>query len=236
MHHETIEYRCGDTVMKGFYAAPDTSEGRRPAVLIAHAWFGRNQFVVDKAKSLAELGYCALALDLYGDATVADNADDARALMTPVVSDRAMLRDRLLAGLEALKAQSGVDTSQIGIIGYCFGGLCALDLARSGADIKGAVSFHGLLHPNGLDPQPVKAKVLVLHGYDDPMVPPEQLIGFAQEMSSAGVDWQLHAYGGTVHSFSIPGANNPEHGTVYSATAARRSWQAMMDFFEEIFE
>lgn len=236
MRHETVEYRHGDTVMEGFYAAPDAREGRRPGVLIAHAWFGRNQFVIDKAKSLSELGYCALALDNYGGATVGETPEAARALMEPVVGDRALLRDRLLAGLDALRAQPEVDPSQIAIIGYCFGGLCAIDLARAGADIKGAVSFHGLLHPNGLDPQPIKAKILALHGYSDPMVPPEQVVAFGKEMTDAGVDWQLHAYGGAVHSFSIPGANNPDHGTVYNPTAARRSWQAMMDFFEEIFE
>jgi dienelactone hydrolase len=120
-------------------------------------------------------------------------------------------------------------------MGYCFGGLCALDLARSGADIRGAVSFHGLFVPPGLPKQPIKARVLALHGYADPMVPPQQVLDFATEMTEAKVDWQLHAYGGVLHAFTVPEANDLNLGALYDARAARRSWQAMVDFYAEIF-
>ena len=146
-----------------------------------------------------------------------------------------MLEEEGDSRFRSLRAQPGVDPDRIAIMGYCFGGLCALDLARSGADIRGAISFHGLLLPNGLDPRPIKARVLALHGYADPMVPPEQVVAFGKEMSDAGVDWQLHAYGGVLHAFTVPEANDPGFGTVYNAGAERRSWRALVDFLEEIF-
>jgi dienelactone hydrolase len=129
-----------------------------------------------------------------------------------------------------------VDAAQVAILGYCFGGLCALALARSGAAIQGAVSFHGLFFPPGLEKRPIQARVLALHGYADPMAPPQQVVDFGTEMTDAGVDWQLHAYGGVLHAFTVPEANDLSMGALYNARAARRSWQAMLDFFEEIFE
>jgi dienelactone hydrolase len=235
MHHEFIEYTHAGTALEGFYAAPDTAS-RRPGVLIAHAWGGRDDFVVEKAKSLAELGYAAFALDTFGKGVLGSGPEENQKLMMPFLQDRGLLRDRLTAGLDAFRALPGVDSSQIAIMGYCFGGLCALDLARSGAGIKGAVSFHGLFLPPDLPRQPIKARVLALHGYSDPLVPPQQVLDFGTEMTDAKVDWQLHAYGGVLHAFTVPEANDLALGALYDARAARRSWQAMLDFYEEIFD
>jgi len=235
MRQEYVEYTHGKTLLEGFFACDDASAAPKPGVLIAHAWGGRTEFVIEKAKELAALGYAAFALDNYGKGVLGSGPEENSKLMAPFLEDRGLLRDRLTAGLDALKRQSGVDPSRLAIMGYCFGGLCALDLARSGADIRGAVSFHGLLMPPGLEQRPVKAKVLALHGYADPMVPPQQVLDFGTEMTEAGVDWQLHAYGGVLHGFTMPEANDLKLGALYDASAARRSWQAMLDFFQEIF-
>ena len=235
MQQQFIEYSHAGTVLEGFLANPARAGERRPAVLVSHAWAGRDDFAIARAKALAELGYAAFALDNYGKGVLGANNEENSNLIGPFMADRALLRDRLLAGLQTLRAQPGVDPDRIAIMGYCFGGLCALDLARSGADIRGAISIHGLLLPNGLDPRPIKARVLALHGYADPMVPPEQVVAFGKEMSDAGVDWQLHAYGGVLHAFTVPEANDPGFGTVYNAGAERRSWRALVDFLEEIF-
>ena len=235
MRQEYVEYTHGNTLLEGFFACDDSSTGPKPGILIAHAWGGRTEFVIGKAKELAALGYAAFALDNYGKGVFGSGPEENSKLMSPFLEDRGLLRDRLIAALEALKQQSGVDASRLAIMGYCFGGLCALDLARSGADIRGAVSFHGLLTPPGLEERPIKAKVLARHGYADPMVPPQQVLDFSQEMTEAGVDWQLHAYGGVLHGFTMPGANDLKLGALYDASAARRSWQATLDFFQEIF-
>jgi dienelactone hydrolase len=236
MRQQYVEYEHAGTTLEGFLAVPD-GPGVFPGVLISHAWGGRDEFVIDKARSLADLGYAAFALDNYGKGVLGSGPEENQKLMGPFLQDRGLLRDRLAAALACFRAQAGVDRQQIAIMGYCFGGLCALDLARSGADIRGAVSFHGLfLPPTGLEKQAIRARVLALHGYADPLVPPQQVLDFANEMTEAGVDWQLHAYGGVLHAFTVPGANDPGLGALYNARAARRSWQAMLDFFEEIFE
>ena len=235
MQQQFIEYSHAGTVLEGFLANPAQPGEKRPAVLVAHAWAGRDEFAIGRATALAGLGYAGFALDNYGKGVLGASTEENSRLMGPFLADRALLRDRLLAALATLRAQPGVDPDRIAIMGYCFGGLCALDLARSGADIRGAVSFHGLFLPNGLDPQPIKARVLALHGYADPMVPPEQVVAFGKEMSDAGVDWQLHAYGGVLHAFTVPEANDLSLGALYNAAAERRSWRALVDFLEEIF-
>jgi len=150
--------------------------------------------------------------------------------------DRAKLQKRLLAALNAVKLMPWADNDKIAAMGFCFGGLCALDLARAGVDIRGVISFHGLLIPPDNLPHPeIKARVLVLHGHDDPMVPPEQVLALENELTLAGADWQLHTYGHTMHAFTNPLANDPDFGTVYQVTADRRSWLVMKNFFEEIF-
>jgi dienelactone hydrolase len=232
----TVAYMDGDVVLEAFFAFDDTLLGRRPAVLINHAWGGRDEFVAEKAKKLAQLGYVGFAVDMYGKGILGAGPEQNAKLMQPFMEDRAMLQKRVQAGLTAVRLMPWVDDSKCAAIGYCFGGLCVLDLARAGADVKGVVSFHGLLAaPDNIRSNAFKAKVLALHGHDDPMVPPEQVQAFAQEMTTAGADWQLHVYGNTMHAFTNPDANDPGFGTVYQSDADRRSWQAMENFLAEIF-
>ena len=236
MKTEKIEYSDNGVTLEGYLAYDDSVQGPRPAVLISHAWAGRTEFECQRAEALAKLGYAGFALDMYGKGVLGSTNEENTALMMPFIENRASLRQRITAGLNTLSGLDMVDSSKIGAIGFCFGGLCVLDLARSGADVKGVVSFHGLLNaPDNLANEAIKAKVLVLHGQDDPMAPPEQVAGFQKEMSDAGVDWQLHAYGNTVHAFTNPGANDPGFGTVYNADADKRSAIAMKNFFEEVF-
>lgn len=232
----TVSYMDGDVVLEAFFAYDDAVSGRRPAVLINHAWGGRDDFVADKAKKLADLGYLGFALDMYGKGVRGSAPEENARLMQPFMEDRRLLQRRMEAALAAVKMMPWVDDGRIAAIGFCFGGLCVLDLARSGSDVKGVVSFHGLLGaPEHTQNNRIKAKVLALHGHDDPMVPVEQVIAFEQEMTRAGADWQLHAYGNTMHAFTNPLANDPGFGTVYQKDADRRSWQSMKNFLEEIF-
>jgi dienelactone hydrolase len=232
----TVAYLDGDVVLEAFFAYDDAVSGRRPAVLINHAWGGRDDFVADKAKKLAELGYLGFALDMYGKGVRGTGPEENAKLMRPFMEDRRLLQQRMAAALAAVKLMPWADDSRIAAIGFCFGGLCVLDLARSGADVKGVVSFHGLLGaPEHIKINQIKAKILALHGNDDPMVPVEQVIAFEREMTQAGADWQLHTYGHTMHAFTNPVAHDPGFGTVYQADADRRSWQSMKNFLEEIF-
>ena len=227
-----IDYDIDGKTYEGVLATGGS--GERPAVLVAHAWAGRSDFEVGKAKALAELGYAGFAVDLYGKGVLGTSTEENQALMTPFVEDRKMLRARLLNIIDVVKAQPEVDAGKIAAIGFCFGGLCVLDIARSGADVGGVVSFHGLLGGPG-DTSAVKAKILALHGWDDPMAPPADVEALGKELNAAGADWQLHAYGGVMHAFTHPDANDPDFGTVYNANADRRSWAAMKDFLEEVF-
>jgi len=232
----TINYVDDDTLLEGFFAYDDNFSDRRPAVLIAHAWGGRDDFVKQKAEQLAAMGYFAFALDMYGEGKTGATNEEKMALMQPFMEDRAVLQKRINAALYAVTLLPWVDDKQIAAIGFCFGGLCALDLARSGANIKGAVSFHGLLNkPKFIADKAISAKVLALHGYDDPMNPPTLLDAFADEMTALNVDWQLHSYGNTQHAFTNPLANDPELGLIYNATAEQRAWLSMQNFLSEIF-
>lgn len=232
----TVTYTDGDTILEAFFAFDDALAGQRPAVLISHAWGGRDEFVAGKARKLAELGYVGFALDMYGKGVLGTSIEENSQLMTPFVKNRVLLQQRITAALRAVKLLPWVDDKKIAAIGFCFGGMCVLDLARTGADLKGVVSFHGLLNaPDNLEATRMTAKVLALHGYDDPMNLPEQLIAFQNEMTQAGVDWQVHSYGQTMHAFTNPVANNPDFGTVYQPTADKRSWIAMQNFLTEIF-
>jgi len=232
----TVAYLDNGVVLEAFFAFDDAFSDRRPAVLINHAWGGRDAFVAGKAEQLAELGYVGFALDMYGKGILGSTPDENAALMQPFMDDRALLQQRITAALAAVKLLPWVDDTRIAAIGFCFGGLCVLDLARTGVAIKGVVSFHGLLGaPDNIKGQAIKAKVLAMHGHDDPMVPVEQVVTFEQEMTEAGADWQFLTFGHTMHAFTNPVANNPGFGTVYQADADRRSWLAMKNFLAEIF-
>lgn len=235
-HQANVVYHYGDTRLRGYVAYPKELETPRPAVLVVHDWSGRNAFACQKADWLAELGYVAFAVDMYGEARVGETVDEKMALMQTVLPDRRLLRARLVAALECARGLEGVDERRIAVIGFCFGGLCALELARSGADIVGAASFHGLLaKADDVPNQPIKAKIIAFHGHDDPMVTPEQVNAFCREMTDAGVDWQVHQYGQTMHAFTNPEAHDKAMGTVYNANAARRSWQSLTNFLNEVF-
>jgi dienelactone hydrolase len=230
-----LQYSDGDTVCKGVYFKPAQATEPLPVVLVAHAWDGLNDEVRGKATRLAEAGYLAFAIDVLGGGRVMTDFADLMPTLTPFLTDRAMLTRRVQAAVAAAKTIPGADPSRMGAMGYCFGGTAVLDLARAGGDdIKAVVTFHGGLEGNTLDnPKTLSAKILVLHGDADPLVPPETVAAFKTEMNAKQVDWQLHAYSHTVHAFTRPGANDPAFGAVYNATADRRSWQAMLNFFAE---
>jgi dienelactone hydrolase len=233
---EKFEYHDGDTVLEGYIAWNPQQQEKKPAVLVVHDWSGKNDFACRKADKLADLGYVGFAIDMYGKGKTGKTKEEKSALMQPLMEDRYLLQQRILAAFDAAKKLPSVDAHQIGAIGFCFGGLCALDLARSGADVKGVVSFHGLLHgsENGTAKQ-INAKILALHGFDDPMVTPEAVMHFGEEMTAANANWELNMYGGTMHAFTNPEANDRDFGTVYNQQADTRSWIAMREFFSEVF-
>jgi dienelactone hydrolase len=231
-----VAYEHNGTVLEGFLAYDDASAKPRPGILISHAWAGRGEFECQKARDLAELGYAGFALDLYGKGVLGSGPEENTRLMTPFLQDRALLQARMQRSLEIMQAQPEVDTRKTAAIGFCFGGLCVLDLARIDSNINGVISFHGLFNPPAnFKPKTIKARVLVLHGNDDPMVPVEMVTALEQELTRAGADWQIHVYGNTKHAFTNPQANDSDMGTVYNANADRRSWQTMRNFLEEIF-
>ncbi len=230
-----VEYEDGGETMQGCLAIDSGHSKPVPVVLIAHAWAGQGEIERNKAVALAELGYAGFAVDLYGKGRRGNSVEENAALMTPLMQDRARVVRGMNAALDIARGLDGIDKQRVAAIGFCFGGLCALDLARSGADISGVVSFHGLFEPSPLPTSAIKAKVLALHGWDDPMVSHEQVVALGQELTAAGADWQMHAYGNTMHAFSNPNANDVDLGTVYNAVADRRSWLAMQNFLSEVF-
>ena len=235
MKEHFIEYQHQGKVFEAFLCVDEKPAGPRPGVMVSHAWAGRSDFECEKARKLAALGYVGFALDLYGKGVLGTNPEENAALMKPLIENRPMLQSRLAAALACLRAQPEVDPARVAAMGFCFGGLCVLDLARTGADVRGVVSFHGLLGaPGNTVGTRINAKALVLHGYDDPMCPPESMLSFAKEFTESGADWQLHAYGGTMHAFTNPEANDPKFGTVYNVDADRRSWTSLLDFLGEV--
>lgn len=226
-----LRHAHGGDIFEAYATWDDTTPVPRPMVLIAGTFMGRSAFEEAKARSLAELGYVAVAIDLYGIDNWPANADEARKQMDALDTDRSELKTRLLAALDtALGSGMPVDPARIAAIGFCFGGKCVLDLARSGAEVAGVVSFHGLYDAPSFPNGDITAKILVLHGWEDSLAPPETVLGLAKEMTEAGADWQVHAYGHTVHAFT-----NPAREGMYSPLFDTRSWQAMRNFLDEVF-
>jgi len=234
---EYLDYDDGETTFEAYVARRDGSATPRPCVLVAHDWSGQNGGIRFVTERVARLGYVAFALDAYGKGVRGDETGDNSALMTPMLADRALLRRRLLAGLEAAKRHPAVDRRRVAAIGYCFGGLCVLDLARAvPPDLLGVASFHGVYQPPALGAQPpITAKVLLLHGWEDPLAPPPAVLAVARELTDARADWQLHAYGHALHAFTFRGAYMPERGIAYDEAADRRSWAALRSFLDELF-
>ena len=234
MIEKYIEYVHDGTTFEGYLALDEAQPPPRPAVLIAHTWQGRGEFVCDKARILAGEGYVSFAIDLYGKGVYGNSPEESAGLMQPLLDDRTLLQTRMRCALAALRGQPEVDNQRVAAIGYCFGGLCVLDLARIGADVRSVVSFHGLLgKPGNTDGNAIPAKILILHGNDDPMAPIEDVIAIGNELTAADADWQLHAYGNTMHSFTNPNANDANLGTVYNGTADQRSWVSLISFLSE---
>jgi dienelactone hydrolase len=237
LRQQTVDYRQGATALSGYLAYDDSFPGLRPAVLVFHHWMGIDQYIKDRTDQLARMGYVAFAADIYGKGVRPTNNTEAGTLAGKYRDDRPLMRRRAQAALDTLRRMPRVDVKRIAAIGYCFGGGVALELARSGADIAGVASFHGTLDtPHPEDAKNIKAKILVMQGTDDPVAPLKQIGALDDEMRNGGVDYQINLYGGAVHSFTMPMAgNDPKTGNAYNRGADRRSWQAMKDFFAELF-
>ena len=231
----TIDYRDGTQALQGLMRCDAAASGPVPGVLVAHTWRGRSEYEEGKARQLAELGYAGFALDLFGKGILGSSVEENRGLIQPFMDDRSLLVRRMQLAVDELRAQDEVDETRVAAIGFCFGGLCVLDLARSGSDVNGVASFHGLLTPPpDAGSGPIRSKVLVMHGWDDPMAPPEHLVALGRELTRKQADWQIHAYGNAMHAFTNPLANNPDFGTVYQPDADRRSRASMQTFLTEV--
>jgi len=237
---EEVDYRSGDTVLKGYLAYDDSIKGKRPGVLVVHEWWGHNEYARRRARMLAELGYTALAVDMYGDGKQADHPDDAGKFATAVRSNMPEAEARFRAALGLLRGHKTVDAAHIAAIGYCFGGGIVLEMARRGLDLDGVVSFHGSL--GTAEPARkgrVKARVLVLNGAEDPFTTAEQIATFKQEMAQAGVDYRFINYPGAKHSFTNPDADGFakrfDMPLAYNAKADKQSWTEMRHFLKQVF-
>lgn len=243
MHKETVSYREGSTELLGHLVYDKKSNEKRPAVIIAHAWRGLDQFAKNKAEELAALGYVAFCADLYGAGKTAATNEEALALMSPLYQDRELLQSRIKAAYSLISSHPLVDKANIGGIGFCFGGLTIIELFRSGVDLKGVVSFHAVLgtekgemHAKTMPiAKNIKGSILILHGHDDPLVSAGDIKAIQDELTEANIDWQMHIYGGTSHAFTVPQANDKTLGLIFNPKASARSWQSMVQFFNEVF-
>jgi dienelactone hydrolase len=242
MHKEFLNYTHDTTVCKGFLAAPDTDR-QRPVIIVAHAWMGQDNFAREKAEELAQLGYIGFAADLYGNGTTASSESEALSLMTPLFLNRQLLQGRINAAVAAVSKLPYVDTSNIGAIGFCFGGLTVIELLRSGAPVKAVASFHAVLgnqigdHKAHTVPiaKDIKGHLMILHGHDDPLVTPQDITSMQTELTKAEIDWQMHIYSHTSHAFTNPEAHDTKHGLIYNPLSNQRAWNSMRTFFTEFF-
>jgi len=234
---EDVEYKIGDVTLQGYIAYDNSITAKRPGILIIHQWKGLTDYEKMRARQLAELGYFAFAADIYGKGVRPTTSEEARKEAGKYYANLNLYRERLSAGLNELKMQPLVDVNKIAAIGYCFGGGGVLELARSGADIKGVVSFHGSLGTdNPDDAKNIKCRILVQTGAIDPNVTDAEVTAFKKEMEDAKVDYVLTEYSGAVHSFTMESAGNDiSKGSAYNKNADQRSWDAMKKFFSEIF-
>ncbi|TVQ88480.1 MAG: dienelactone hydrolase family protein [Chromatiaceae bacterium] len=232
---QTIEYQDGDTSLKGYLVYDDSIEGPRPGILVAHEWWGLNDYIRQRAEMIAELGYVAFALDMYGDDRVTEHAPDAQGWMQQITANLDTWHQRARAGLEILQGQEQVDATRLAALGWCFGGATVMQLAYAGADLAAVVSFHGSLPP-APDGVTIKPSVLAAHGAADDFVPPERVQAFQDSLTAAGADWQLVSYGGARHGFTNPLAGDyGMDNLAYDANADRRSWDLMQALLEEVF-
>jgi dienelactone hydrolase len=234
---KTVEYQQNGIFCKGYLAYDDAFTGKRPGVLVVHEWWGLNDFARKRAEELAGLGYVALAADMYGRGRTTADREEAAKLAGALRDQPSLMRARAQAALATLAAQPQVDPRRLAAIGFCFGGTAVLELAYSAADLRGVVSFHGGLPlPQPGEGKNIKARVLILHGADDPFVKPAEIAAFEEAMRQAGADWQMVLYGGAVHSFTNPEASKAGvPGVAYEPRAAARSFRHMQLFFQEIF-
>ncbi len=233
---KTIEYTDGGTTLRGELAWDDSVMGARPGVLVVHEWWGLNDYAKGRARQLAEAGYVAFALDMYGDDKVTDHPNQAGEWMKQITSNIEGWRARAEKGLEVLASQPEVDGGKIAAIGYCFGGSTVMQMAYAGSGVKAVVSFHGSLPPADESVTSIGPRVLVAHGRDDGFIPAERIVAFQAALDRAKADWEMTIYSGTRHGFTNPNAGNYGIGNLaYNETADRRSWSAMMKLFKEVF-
>src|SRR5450432_484834 len=230
-----IEYHDGETLLEGYLAYDDATQDVRPAVLVAPEWWGLDDYPKHRAEQLARMGYVAFVIDMYGKGKVTSDPKQAGEWATPFLSDRKSMRQRAQAGLDMLMNQKYVDKDRVAAIGYCFGGSVALELARAGTPLAGVIAFHGnVTRTENEGPDNIRAKVLICHGADDPMVPMAAVAGFEDEMKAAKADYQINVYSGAMHAFTNPKADEYHiAGVGYNAEADKRSWMALNDFFAE---
>jgi dienelactone hydrolase len=233
MKTTVVPYEDQGVSLEGFAAFP--AHEKRPLVILCHAWRGRDEFICERAELMSSWGYAGFALDMYGKGVTGQSKEENAALKKPFIDDRKLLQRRVLKGLQTALELPFVDETRVAVIGLGFGGICALDLARSGADIKAAVSVYGHFEPPNLPKKQIKAKILFFQGYNDPIVPPEELRGFERELNEAKVDWQGHIFGNTVHAFATPSANDAASGAVYNPLAAQRTWTIIRNFLNDSF-
>lgn len=240
LKEENINYNLDSMKMDGFVVYDENMEGKRPAVLVVHEWWGLNDYAKMRARELAKLGYIAMAVDMYGNGRRADNPTDAGNLAMPFYKDPQMAKTNFEAALNKFKTYSQVDANNVAAIGYCFGGGVLLNLARMGEDLKGVVSFHGSLVGTPADKNLLKARILVCHGNDDPFVPPTEVAHFKKQMDSIGANYIFKGYDGAIHAFTNPNAtamgqkfNLP---IKYNAVADTASWNEMKHFFTDLFK